>query len=126
MYKKDEARFWIMRFEQAGEMLPLHNHPVDRQHMTLCIQGQVFCHGQDFKWHKMLNPGDVFEFPENEAHCIVAMTDNTILAQINLTPSRITDTAVDDKYLDGFNHFNPIANLRHINNLLNNKPGESL
>ena len=120
LYKKDEARLWVMRFEVAGEMLPMHSHPPERRHMTMCVQGRVFCHGENFKWWQMLEPGEVFFFPDNEPHCVVAMDDDTILAQINLTPSRIPDTAADDRYLTGFDHPNPRADLDMIQRILTN------
>jgi quercetin dioxygenase-like cupin family protein len=118
LFKKAESRFWVMHFDKAGEMLPLHNHPPERRHSTMCVQGRVFCHGEDYRWHQLLHPGEVFFFPDDEPHCVVAMDDNTILTQINLTPSLISDTAADDKYLEGFDHPNPMADLDTINKLL--------
>jgi len=98
----------------------MHSHPPERRHLTMCVQGLVFCHGEDFKWFQLLRPGEVFFFPENEPHCVVAMEDQTILAQINLTPSLIVDSATDDRYLNGYDHPNPQADLKLIQRILTN------
>lgn len=119
LYKRDEARFWIMRFERAGESLPMHQHPPERHHATVCIQGRVLCHDEGYKWHQLLNPGDVCLFPHQGPHAVVALDDDTILAQINLTPSKIPPSPSDERYLEGFGQPHPLADMEAIKRLLN-------
>ena len=118
MYRKDEANFWVLRAEKAGEMLSMHQHPPERHHITLCIQGRVLCHDEYYKWHQLLMPGDVCIFPHEGPHAVVALDADTILTQINLTPSKIPRQETDDQWLVGMAHPCPIADLDHINQLL--------
>ena len=99
-------------------MLPLHSHPPNRRHMTICVKGRLFCHGENFKWWQVLKPGDVFTFPEDEPHCVVGLDDDTVFVQVNLTPSLIPDTEADDKYMSGLDGPSGNADLATINAIL--------
>lgn len=84
-----------------GETLPLHLHPSEKQHSTVCIKGSILVHGIDGAWAKILYPADVFEFPPDEYHAIVALEPNTVFQQIFLTPSKIAVSQSDDLWKAG-------------------------
>ncbi len=62
-------------FEQAGDILPKHNHTENDAHITIVARGSLRAYSHD--WELIATAGQMLNFRPNEPHEFVALEDNT-------------------------------------------------
>lgn len=71
----------IYDFEQAGDLLPTHQHTEETVHITIVARGKIKAYSEN--WEKEVASGQILDFKPNEPHEIVALEDNTRIININ-------------------------------------------
>lgn len=62
-------------FKNAGDSLPMHKHTPELEHRVRCVRGRVKVYGP---WgEQTLAPGDEFQHPRGQEHCVLALEDET-------------------------------------------------
>ena len=68
-------------FEKKDDVLPLHTHTEETQHITIVLKGSVHLSGPQL--NKILNQGEIYDYTDQEqTHEIKALQDNTIIINI--------------------------------------------
>lgn len=68
-------------FEKKGDILPLHSHVKETQHITIVLKGSVHLIGPNL--NKKLKQGEIYDYSEEEqTHEIKALKDDTIVLNI--------------------------------------------
>ena len=62
-------------FEEAGDLLPNHNHTDADVHITIVARGRIKAYGKT--WSQEAIAGQLINFNANEPHEIMALEDNT-------------------------------------------------
>lgn len=76
-----EIRLVKYIFEKKGDVLPLHSHSKETQHITIVVKGSVHLSGPSL--NKKLKQGEVYDYLDAEqTHQITALKDNTIILNI--------------------------------------------
>lgn len=71
-------------YEQAGDELPVHTHTVETNHITIVGRGSRFrCVGNPEIEGRILEPGDVVDWPAGAPHGFVALTDGARMIQLS-------------------------------------------
>lgn len=70
----------IYDFEQAGDILPKHNHTEDNVHITIVARGKIKAYSHD--WEMEGVAGQIMDFRPGEPHEIMALEDNTRIVNI--------------------------------------------
>lgn len=65
----------VYDFEQAGDVLPMHQHTEDNVHITIVARGSFKIHGN--AWGKIVKCGDVIDWRPNHPHEFIALEDNS-------------------------------------------------
>ena len=71
-------------FENAGDVLPKHNHTEDNVHITIVARGKIRAYSHD--WSVEATAGQILDFRQNEPHEFMALEDNTAVAYLVSTP----------------------------------------
>lgn len=75
-----DLRGVIYDFEQAGDILPKHNHTEESVHITIVGRGRFKIYSHD--WEIEATAGQVVNFRANEPHEIMALEDNSRIINI--------------------------------------------
>lgn len=67
-------------FEQAGDLLPEHNHTDANVHITIVAKGRIKAYGKT--WSQEAVAGQLINFNANQPHEIMALEDNTRIFNI--------------------------------------------
>jgi quercetin dioxygenase-like cupin family protein len=70
----------VYDFEQAGDILPKHNHTEDNVHITIVARGKIKVYSHD--WEIEGVAGQIMDFRPGEPHEIMALEDNTRIVNI--------------------------------------------
>jgi quercetin dioxygenase-like cupin family protein len=70
-----DIRGSMYTFEQAGDILPKHNHTENDAHITIVARGSLRAYSHD--WELTATAGQMLNFRPNEPHEFVALEDNT-------------------------------------------------
>lgn len=70
----------VYDFEQAGDILPKHNHTEDNVHITIVARGKIKAYSHD--WEIEGVAGQIMDFRPGEPHEIMALEDNTRIVNI--------------------------------------------
>ncbi len=70
----------VYDFEQAGDILPKHNHTEDNAHITIVARGKIKAYSHD--WEIEGVAGQIMDFRPGEPHEIMALEDNTRIVNI--------------------------------------------
>jgi quercetin dioxygenase-like cupin family protein len=70
-----DIRGSMYTFEQAGDILPKHNHTENDAHITIVARGSLRAYSHD--WELIATAGQMLNFRPNEPHEFVALEDNT-------------------------------------------------
>ena len=71
-------------FEQAGDILPKHNHTESTAHITIVARGKLKAYSHD--WEMEAIAGQLLDFPAGQPHELMAMEDNTRIFNIIKNP----------------------------------------
>lgn len=71
-------------FEQAGDILPKHNHTEDNVHITIVARGKLKAYSHD--WEMEATAGQLLDFPAGQPHELMALEDNTRIFNIIKNP----------------------------------------
>lgn len=80
-----DIRGVIYDFEFAGDCLPKHNHVANTAHITIVARGRLKAHSHD--WEKIIECGQMADFPVGQPHELTALEDNTRIFNIIKTPN---------------------------------------
>lgn len=61
----------IFDFEDAGDMLGMHNHTEADVHITIVSKGSFRAHGDG--WEMILKPGQIVDWDAGQAHELIAL-----------------------------------------------------
>ena len=70
----------VYDFEQAGDILPKHNHTEENAHITIVARGKIKAYSHD--WEIEGVAGQIMDFRSGEPHEIMALEDNTRIVNI--------------------------------------------
>lgn len=62
-------------FEKAGDILPMHVHDENTNHITIVARGKLRAHGDG--WEQTANTGQMLDFPVGAPHELTALEDDT-------------------------------------------------
>lgn len=71
-------------FEQAGDILPKHNHTENNAHITIVARGKLKAFSHD--WELEAIAGQILDFPAGQPHEFMALEDNTRIFNIIKNP----------------------------------------
>jgi quercetin dioxygenase-like cupin family protein len=71
-------------FEQAGDILPKHNHTENNAHITIVARGKLKAFSHD--WELEAIAGQILDFPAGQPHEFMALEDNTRIFNIIKSP----------------------------------------
>jgi quercetin dioxygenase-like cupin family protein len=71
----------VYLFEKTNDILERHFHPEGAGHITVVSSGSVKIIGDG--WEKEIKIGNVIDLPDDQAHEIIALEDNTKIVNIN-------------------------------------------
>jgi quercetin dioxygenase-like cupin family protein len=71
---------FMYTFEDAGDVLPKHDHDEDTAHITIVARGKIKVRGED--WLIEAVPGQLVNFPAHQPHEIVALEPSTRIFNI--------------------------------------------
>lgn len=75
-----DIRGSMYTFEQAGDILPKHNHTENDTHITIVARGSLRAYSHD--WELEAVAGQLLNFRANEPHELMALEDNTRIFNI--------------------------------------------
>ena len=61
----------VFDFEEAGDMLPMHNHTESDVHITIINRGSFKAHGDG--WEMILKEGQIVDWDAGQAHELIAL-----------------------------------------------------
>jgi quercetin dioxygenase-like cupin family protein len=70
-------------FEKAGDELPVHVHDETTNHITIVSIGSFRCVGNAAILGRIIEQGQVIDWPANQPHGFVALSDGAKMIQIN-------------------------------------------
>ena len=70
-------------YEQAGDQLPVHVHDASSNHITIISIGSFRCVGNQEIEGRILEQGQVVDWPDNQPHGFVALVDGAKMVQIS-------------------------------------------
>jgi quercetin dioxygenase-like cupin family protein len=87
----------VYDFENAGDILPKHNHDEGTAHITIVARGRIKAYSHD--WETEFECGKLIDFPPEQPHEIMALEDNTRIINIVKNPdiNRSDYTNVDEQ-----------------------------
>lgn len=75
-----DLRGAMYTFEQAGDVLPKHNHTENDVHITIVARGSIKAYSHD--WSLTATAGQMLNFRPGEPHEIIALENNTRIFNI--------------------------------------------
>lgn len=73
----------VYLYERAGDALPVHVHAEANNHITIISVGSFRCIGNPAIEGKVLEQGAVVDWPANQPHGFVALSDQAKMIQIS-------------------------------------------
>ena len=70
----------IYDFPSVDDMLPLHQHTPETNHITIVARGSFKIHGNG--WERIIKAGDVVDWPDNDPHEFIALEENSRIVNI--------------------------------------------
>jgi quercetin dioxygenase-like cupin family protein len=70
----------IMDFPEVGDVLAMHQHQNDTNHMTVVARGSFRIHGSG--WEKVATCGEVLDFEPNDPHEFVSLEPGSRVVNI--------------------------------------------
>ena len=70
----------VYDFPETNDFLPMHTHTELDVHITVVARGSFKAHGNG--WEKIMNCGDVIDWPANYAHEFIALEPNSRIVNI--------------------------------------------
>lgn len=70
----------IYDFAAEEDVLPMHQHTPETNHITVVARGSFKAHGNS--WERILKAGDVVDWPDNDPHEFVALEPNSRIVNI--------------------------------------------
>lgn len=70
-------------YERAGDELPIHVHDQATNHITVISIGSFRCVGNPAIMDRVLEQGQVIDWPANQPHGFIALSDGAKMIQIN-------------------------------------------
>jgi quercetin dioxygenase-like cupin family protein len=70
----------IYDFLSADDVLPMHQHTPETNHITVVARGSFRTHGNG--WERTIKAGDVVDWPDNDPHEFIALEDNSRIVNI--------------------------------------------
>jgi len=68
-------------FEKKDDILPLHSHSIETQHITIVLKGKIHLSGPNL--NKKINQGEIYDYTDDQqTHEITALEDNTVILNI--------------------------------------------
>lgn len=61
----------VFDFDEAGDMLPMHNHTESDVHITIINRGSFKAHGDG--WEMILKEGQIVDWDAGQAHELIAL-----------------------------------------------------
>jgi quercetin dioxygenase-like cupin family protein len=92
----------VLSFPKRGDGLSMHTHDEETRHNVILLKGSVEVYGPEKRWSRVLKPGDVMDFTDEQyPHEIAALEDETVILNMNLhgRPSYYTPNVVPE---DGY------------------------
>jgi len=65
----------LYSFEEAGDKLPMHNHPEEDTHITFILDGSFKVIGSD--WEMVSKSGQFIDWQSGQAHELIALEPNS-------------------------------------------------
>lgn len=77
----DELKLIKYIFEEKNDILPLHSHNKETQHITIVLKGVVHLSGPNL--NKILKNGQIYDYSDDEqTHEIISLQDDTVILNI--------------------------------------------
>lgn len=85
MMKQTPRQFGVLQgmifdFEQAGDLLPMHNHTETDVHITIVSKGSFRAHGDG--WEMILKAGQIVDWDAGQAHELIALEPDSRFVNI--------------------------------------------
>ena len=85
MMKQTPRQFGVLQgmifdFEQAGDLLPMHNHTEADVHITIVSKGSFRAHGDG--WEMILKAGQIVDWDAGQAHELIALEPDSRFVNI--------------------------------------------
>lgn len=92
----------MIRFGRARDVLELHQHTEPNFHDVLVERGAIVLRGPDGAWELRLRAGESYDIPdERQHHEIVALEDETIIANIYRGPMPSLMEMLNEDWVEG-------------------------
>lgn len=78
-----DLRGTVYFFERAGDELPVHVHEEAANHISIISIGSFRCRGNPAIEGRVLEQGTVVDWPANQPHGFVALSDGAKMVQIS-------------------------------------------
>jgi hypothetical protein len=75
----------VYEFEQAGDVLPVHVHTEDKNHISIIARGSFRCIGDPEIAGQVLPLGAVVDWPAHQEHGFIALENESRMVQISKT-----------------------------------------
>lgn len=75
----------VFFYEKEGDMLPVHTHNEANNHITVVSVGSFRCTGNSAIEGKIITQGMVVDWPPNQPHGFIALSDGAKMVQLNKT-----------------------------------------
>lgn len=75
-----KLKITIYDFSEPQDILPMHQHTPDNNHITVVARGSFRAHGNS--WERILKAGDVADWPDNDPHEFIALEANSRIVNI--------------------------------------------
>ncbi len=83
MIRLGELKGTVYFYEHAGDELPVHVHDQATNHITIASIGSFRCTGNPDIEGKIIEQGQVIDWPAKQPHGFVALSDGAKMIQIN-------------------------------------------
>ena len=70
----------IHDFAAVEDVLPMHQHTPETNHITVVARGSFKAHGNG--WERIIKAGDVVDWPDNDPHEFIALEENSRIVNI--------------------------------------------
>ena len=70
----------IYDFHLVGDILPMHQHDEETNHITFVTRGSFKAHGNG--WEKIIKAGDLLNWAANDPHEFIALEPNSRIVNI--------------------------------------------
>jgi len=80
LFSIGDLRISVYDFNSNGDILPMHSHTINDNHITIVARGSIELTG--INWKKDCVSGDVLDFADGQDHEIKSTSDGTRIINI--------------------------------------------